>query len=427
MFSAHKTFCSYFLLTCLLAVVGATAPSTVVGARGRHPQDDSGAPPARALRIIEVFEGGAAERAGLQRMDLLTRYGEFEILDHASYFAARGAYDRSPGDKVSIVVWRGRNKMIRIVDAGKLGVETNEYNPVCYQFDELVDTVNFMAEIPAYKRDPEFKAHFKVPREKLLDEARRVIDQAEQDGRLTSTQVLISRISLIFDDASAEEIKKQSEMIAQLFANQPDSFIAYIGYNLFFQKKRYHPAMECFKRQLKLDPSDISIRLNLGVAYYNLRMWDEAESAADYVFENKLSLSKHGLHVAYSVKAMAALGHGDYSKSIAFAEKSFELNPDGFEIDIVLLAAAETGDLQKLEETSHKFQQFFPEKYEQRKFQVDAVEAYALVKNDQRERARKLVLKWKDLDSVEDRLNHYWGDYAGGSNVAKNWKELNQD
>jgi len=126
------------------------------------------------------------------------------------------------------------------------------------------------------------------------------------------------------------------------------------------------------------------------------------------------------------VKAIAALGQGDYSKSIIFAEKSFELNRETFDISLVQLAAAERGDLQKLEEASNRFEQVLPEKYEKRRFEVDAVEAYALVKNNQRERARKLVLKWKDVESMEDRLNSYWGVYAGGSNVAKNWKELLQ-
>ena len=235
----------------------------------------------------------------------------------------------------------------------------NELNPVCYQFDELVDTVTFLAEIPDYKRDRAFKDHFKVSPEKLVDEARRVLDQAEQDGKLTPTQVLVSRISLIFDDAPPEEIKKQSEMFAQLLATQPDSFIKYLGQNVFFKKKRYRPAIECFKRHLQLDPSDISIRLNLGFALYNLRMWDEAEAAADYLFENKLSLDESDLVIAYQVKAMAALGHHEYSKSIAFAEKSFALDREVFDIAIVLLAAAETGDVQKFEETSLKFQQVF--------------------------------------------------------------------
>lgn len=58
--------------------------------------------PGKGLRIIEVYPGSAAERAGLKPMDLIFRYGEFEIVDDASYFAARDAYEKSPGATKSI-------------------------------------------------------------------------------------------------------------------------------------------------------------------------------------------------------------------------------------------------------------------------------------------------------------------------------------
>lgn len=427
MFRLHNNFyCNVVLPLCLLTVIGVVCPR-VVAAQNRFPQVETEQNPGRGLRIVSVFEGGTAQRAGLLPMDLLSKYGEFDIVDHASYFAAREAYNRSPDDKVQIIVWRGNKKMTPTVSAGKLGVETNEYNPVCYQFDSLVQKVNVMAEVPDYMRDREFKEHFTSSPEKILDEARRLIDQAEQEGKLTPTQVLISRIYLIFDDAPPEEIKKQTAMLDQLFAAQPDSFIEYLGQDLFFQKKRYRAAIECFKRHLQVDPSDVSARLNLGFAAYHLRMWDEAGAAVDYVFDNKLGLTGHGFRVAYQVKAMAALGHHDYGTTIEFAEKSFELNRQSFDISLVQLAAAESGDLKKLKEASHKFQQTLPQKYETLKFQVDAVEAYALVKDNQRERARELVMKWKDVESIEGKLNRYWGIYAGGSNVATNWKELMRD
>ena len=72
------------------------------------------------------------------------------------------------------------------------------------------------------------------------------------------------------------------------------------------------------------------------------------------------------------------------------------------------LAAAQSGDLEKVEEASRKLQEVLPKKYEEIKFQVDAVEAYALVKNNQRDRARELVTKWEGADRIEGKLSRYW-------------------
>ena len=53
-----------------------------------------------------------------------------------------------------------------------------------------------------------------------------------------------------------------------------------------------------------------------------------------------------------------------------------------------------------------------------------AVEAYALVKNNQRPRARLLVQAWKTTDRSEGRVKVVWRHYPGGSDVSNNWNEL---
>jgi len=76
---------------------------------------------------------------------------------------------------------------------------------------------------------------------------------------------------------------------------------------------------------------------------------------------------------------------------------------------------------------AQRLRKVLPDKYEEKRFQFDAVEAYALVKNNERERAQQLVMKWKGTDRIEGKLSRYWGIYPGGSEVVKNWKELTQD
>lgn len=384
-------------------------------------------PPGRALRILKVDEGMPAQTAGLQQMDLLSRYGEFEIVDHASYFAAREFYEKSPDARVRIVVWRGRQRLTATVPPGRMGIETNEYNPIYYAFDSLVEKVNSLLNVPEYMRDREFKESFAVPPEKTLEQARSLIDRAEQEGSITPAQVLVARIYIILDDAPPEEIKKQAELLEKLCSTYPDSYVIFLGERLFRVKKRYRAAIECYKQHLKVDPDDVSIRLNLGFAYYHLGMSDEADAAADYVLDKHLGMGDLGFRVAWQIKAMAALGHHDYPKSISFAEKSFANNPASFDISMIVLAAAQNGDLQKVEDAARKFQDQLPQDYERLRMQVDAVLAYALVKNNLRDAAKQVILKWKDVDRIEGRLNEHWRIYPGGSEVVQNWKELARD
>jgi hypothetical protein len=375
------------------------------------------------LRITEVTPGGAAERAGLKTMDVVFRYGDFEILDDASFFAARDTYENSRESEIPVVVWRGGQAVKTMVPPGRLGIESNEYSPVAYQFDSLMMKLDVQRQIPEFLRAVEFKDTY-TPPEQIVNEAKQLIDQAEREGTLTPNQILVARIYMITDDASPEDLRRQSAMLAQLIATQPVSYLHLVGNDRFFNKKHHRAAVECFKRYLEAHPDDVSIRLNMGVAYYRLRMFAEAEAAADYVLDHELGLSDHGLGVAYNVKAMGLLGRRDYANSISFAEKAFDKDQCHCDISLVMLAAAETGDTQKLAEASHKFEQELPKEFEKKGLQLAAVEALALVKANQTDRARELVQKWKDTDRIEGRLKAYWKIYACGADVWNNWNEL---
>ena len=58
-------------------------------------------PPKVGLRVLSVEPGGRGDEVGLQTMDVIARYGNFEIVDASSYFAAREAYENSRGLKLS--------------------------------------------------------------------------------------------------------------------------------------------------------------------------------------------------------------------------------------------------------------------------------------------------------------------------------------
>jgi hypothetical protein len=182
-----------------------------------------------------------------------------------------------------------------------------------------------------------------------------------------------------------------------------------------------------FKRHLEVHPDDVSIRLNMGVAYFSVGMFTEAEAAADYVLDHDLGLSDHGYVVAYGIKAMGTLSRGDYARTIVLSEKAFELEQCHCDIARAMLATTETGDLQKLAEASRKFKEALPAEFEKKKLQLAAVEALALARSNQRDRARELTREWKDTDRIEGRLKAYWKIYPGGSDIWTNWNNLTRN
>jgi tetratricopeptide (TPR) repeat protein len=422
---SSKTFSHYkaLLIVCLLLSCTCACSSLIARTPQVHgPQESKERFTGKGLRILVVNEASPAQRAGLKPMDVIFRYGDVEVVDDASFFAARDAGENSREPEIPIVVFRSGHALQISVERGRLGIESNEYSPVAYQLSSLIMSINAQLQIPEYQRAVEFKDSYKV--DKVQEEAKQLIDQAERDATLTPAQILVARIEVVLDDASPEDIKRQSELLAQLVSTQPVSYLHMLGQDRFFNKKHHRAAVECFKRYLEVHPEDVSIRLNQGIAYYRLRMFAEAEAAADYVLDHQLPLSSHGKAITYNVKAMGMLSRGDYSHSIAFAEKAFALDQCHCDISLVMLAAAQTGDLQKLTEASGKFQEELPGEFEKKGLQLTAVEALALVKSHQRERARELIQKWKDKDRVEGRLKAYWKIYPGGSDVWTNWNEL---
>jgi hypothetical protein len=419
--------CQTLLILCLLATGTCGCSALLVRAsQSRGAQESKEHFTGRGIRITEVWVGTPAARAGLKPMDLIFRYGDFEIVDDASFFAARDTYENGRDREIPLLIWRDGKALKIEVPPGRLGIQSNEYSPVAYQFSSLMMRLDAQQQIPEYQRDREFKDGY-TPPEKILNQAKGIIDQAEREGTLTSNQLLVARIYMILDDASPEDLKRQSELLVQLISTQPASYLHMLGNDRFFENKHNRPAIECFKRHLEVHPDDVSIRLNLGVAYNRLGMFSEAEAAADYVLDHELGLSDHGYVVAYGVKAMGALSRGDYGKTIALSEKAFAIEPCDCDIARVMLAAAETGDVQKLADASRKFKEALPAEFEKKKLQLAAVAALALARSNQRDRARELTTQWKDTDRIEGRLKAYWKIYPGGSDVWNNWADLTRN
>lgn len=388
------------------------------------PSQQSGqSPPKRGLQITQVFPKSPAETAGLRTMDVITTYGDFEIADDAGFFAAKNYYQEKHIPTVEIVVWRGLTRMSAQVRSGWLGVSSKDYDKTSQEFMSLMMDINAQRELPQYMIDSGVYK-FQGSQAQDLLKAKELIDQAERDGTLTPAQILLYRIYMILDDAPSADQQRLEDLLRELIASQPRNYIEMLGSDKFFKDKRYRAAIACFKEHLKTSGDDVSIRLNLGVAYNKLGMYNEANGAADYVFQHKLGLSEYGQSVGYSVKATASLGLKDYGTSIEYAKKAFEIEPRFYTVSLIQLAAAETGDLQLLETTIQQFRRTAPEEYEKMLIYSDAAKAYALNKANQTAAARKIVKRWGDLESAEGKVIDYWRIVPHGTEVSKTFGEL---
>ena len=380
--------------------------------------------PERGLRVTGVHPNSPASGAGVRPMDVITKYGSFEILDDAGFFAAKDNYERAGNPTVEIVVWRAGHSWKAEVRSGWLGIDSVDNDQVSEAFWKYMTQINTMRELAEYTHDREFRGQFMQPPTQILDDAKALLDSAERQGKLTPAQLQLYRIYLILDEASSEDQAQQAALLENFIASQPLSYVRFVGDDKFFKDKRYRPAIRCFIEHLKTSPDDVSVRLNLGFAYRQIGMYKEAASAADYVFDHKLAMSDYGLHVAYSVKAGAGLGLKDYETSIKFGQMAFVLRPQVYTISLAELAAAETGDVTTVDKCIQLFKDALPAKYVDFKLQMDAVRVYALTKANRRAEALQVVQSWKHLDIAHGRIVGYWRGVPDGMDVANNWADL---
>ena len=410
---------SSLLRCCLLVTVVMTSCTSL-----RAQQVADREPPKLGVRIIEVTPEGQLEKAGIQVMDLLSKYGKFKVVDHSTYYKAREFYLKTPDEKVKVQFWRGRTPISIELRPGTLGGSTNEYNVVAYQLDSAMMRVNALKEISEHRRMVEFKSEFeKGGVEAAITQAREIIDRAEADGSLTPTQILVGRIGLILDDAREDELHKLNALLVEFVSSQPSEYIGWLG-NKFSEQGHFRTARHLLKEYLSRDPENMLTRLNLGDACLNLGLWTEAEAVADLALTKADDLWPAGLFMAYKQKAFGALSRSDYNTSIEFAEKAFAMNGGTSDIEMVQLAAALSGNMDKFTEATTKRKEVLPKDYVSLKLQTDSIEAFALSSTGNDTLARELVARSTEKDRVEARLKHYWRTYPHGNKVVENWMRL---
>jgi tetratricopeptide (TPR) repeat protein len=409
------------LALSLVFVSCATKAQQTISVAGLTTEEN---PPRVGLRVLNVHDGSVGSEAGLKAMDIISKYGDFAIVDSASYFAARDAYEKYPAAKVEMVYWRGRQRVAIQVSSGRLGIEFNEYNPVAYELGVFINELDLTLQDPEYVREAKIAKGETRPIEKIVEDARAIIGRASLDGTLTPAQILVARINTIPDNAPASEIEMQTKLISELVSTQPESFTKYLGYEVFFMHGRYRPAVACFKRSLSSDPSDIGRTLNLGVAYNALGMFTEGDAVASSVLDRERGLNDYGLGVAFQVKAGAALSRHDFAQALNYAEKAFRSNPTSpYLMSLWQLAAAQNNDLERFYQANSAAEKALPKEFGNLKPRRDAIEAYILTRNNQAEKARQIARAWVGRDKLLSNAT-YWKQFPSGDDIVKCWKEL---
>lgn len=412
--SARRRLLLLLFSTVLLSCAAFKSPAQETNANEK--------PPPAGLRLLEVLDHGPAQTAGLRPMDVIVKYGDFPILDAASYFAARDTIEKSRMPAL-LIYWR-RGERLQTEVSGRLGIKFDEYNPANYQLEALMQRLNLLVEVAEYPTDLRVAKGAPQSREQLTQEIEAAIKQASAAGLITTVQALVASINSYPDAATSAETERQSELLKELLSSQPRSFTDYLGYEVFFRHKRYRPAVACFKRTLEANRMDANARLNLGIAYTHLEMFADADAAADYALKESPGLTEHGYLVAFQVKATAALGQRDFAKALNYGEQAFKLNPSStYLMSVWLLAAAQNGDPEKFYQVGAATQKALPAETAGFSSRFDALEAYLLAKNGETERARALVTKWIRTET-SDANARYWKQYPSGDDVARTWKQL---
>lgn len=414
MFKSCLVICALALMCCGCSRLFATTTQL------KKDKQQSFERPKKGLMVTEVFDNSPAQSIGIKVGDVVTNYGAYEIVDDAKFFEAKNYYESHHVREVEIVVLRNTSRMTATVPSGWLGVHSIDADPQSQLFAAFMSKVDVLTDTWEYKNDKDPRTVQEVSQ--ALIEAKKVVDVSEERGLMTPTQILLSRIYMTLDSAPEEEQQKQVELLKQLVATQPPNFIQMLTVDKYKKQHRNRAAIFCFNYLLKLNPQDVSNRLDLAVTYNRLGMYDEADKSVDYAFQN-LSYSDYGAFVGNQAKAISALGRRDYVTAYKFGEKGFAYRQETYSLFLSLLAAAQMADSEKYSQTIQTFRTRLPADYERMKFQLAGGQALCLVKAGRKNEAITLVREWQN-ESNKDHLFRAWRNYPDGTEVATNWNEL---
>lgn len=147
--------------------------------------------------------------------------------------------------------------------------------------------------------------------------------------------------------AELEAYENQKAEYERIIEENPDDLEALVGLgNLYFDTKKYQPAVDLYQKALRLDPKNANVRTDMAIAYFNLRLTDIA------IREVRQAIKDNPEH-AYAYFNLGVFlwrGKGDYQGSLEAFQKYLKLEPQG------VLAQEANSNIQELQKLIKKEQ-----------------------------------------------------------------------
>jgi hypothetical protein len=342
-----------------------------------------------------------ANRIGLRGGDIIINYNGERVTDFRTYRALVDRFAAREVRSITLTAMRAGARVEIKAPPGLLGFEGRDWGWVTNRIFELVgkdrtpDAISMLATI-----DP---------------------SEVSEAGYLKSKIVIL-------DDNDAQDEQRNALVSRLLPLLAPDDFCC-LG-NSFLDASRYKAAALFLIKAIEADPTDISSRENLAVAYTHLKKYDDAARVMDDIVANhSAEMSDFGWHVLLRHRGEVYLHRHNDAAAAADFRKAIKLDTDPDDKDtnlltFYLLALARLKDLDRFEEGVALCNEHATETYSARPYDRDVLRAYVLLANGNEAGARAAVQKWRNDKDAQKWFKYYWGDFPEASDVMDVWIRL---
>jgi len=155
-----------------------------------------------------------------------------------------------------------------------------------------------------------------------------------------------------------EDFEESIEILEDLFNKKPeleikknliDALFAYGGYLNDYYVLEYEKAIKIFKRIIDIDYHNYRAHYNLGIAYFNLELFEDALNACEIA----ISIKPDYKHCHYNI-GLIYEEREDLEKAIEAHQKALKIDPDFVYAKQALMAIRQKLDNQKKTETEPK-------------------------------------------------------------------------
>jgi tetratricopeptide (TPR) repeat protein len=352
------------------------------------------------ILIERVLQGSPAEQIGLHVGDVIVGYNGTRVTDDHSIDAARSRALRQlfPSEVVLTVYPDGQCTPVKIkAPKGRLGIETNEWTYAgTFAYDALITKGNQQL-------------------------AEQYVSDAERSGEYDENQMLHMKVMVVPNGTGAEESARRESIVEELYSKYPAAKLAFIAGKELQHQKRYTAAAAMFERYLKIEPKDVSRRLDLASVYASLFRWDDADRILSAVQQDEVS--EYGAHVFSATKARVLLGQRKFAEAAEIFKREAAENPDdGHSHLAYLFTLVQSGDLRVFREARHNEEIQVPALSKRNEFHLDALESYMLAAEGRSQESVGLVQKWQGDPDANRNIQLFWRGMSDGEKIVKNWE-----